>query len=261
MKRTKIISIANEKGGVGKTTTTHNLGSALAQLGRKVLVVDLDKQCNLTSLCGGAGQKSICDLIYEECMGRNTSAADVIRASENGLDYIGSSKMLDSINSQIACNPDSAYVLKNIFSSAEFEKYDYIFFDNKPAIDILTQNALNTSDGIIIPIEAGLFAFDGIDSILSKVRSINATTNPRLKVTGILYNKSEHVTEFGKAIDAATQESFGKLMFSTQIPYRKAQTERAISMNTGCVNMKNNTLAQLYMQLANEFEARVGRNY
>ena len=92
MKRTKIISIANEKGGVGKTTTTHNLGSALAQLGRKVLVVDLDKQCNLTSLCGGAGEKSICDLIYEECMGRSTSAADVIRTSENGLDYIGSSR-------------------------------------------------------------------------------------------------------------------------------------------------------------------------
>ncbi len=252
MRKTKIISIANEKGGVGKTTTTHNLGSALTQLGKRVLVIDLDKQCNLTTLCGGLTGKSICDLIYEECMGRSSTVSEVIRSSDNGLDYIGSSKMLDSINAQIACHADSPYVLKRILSSEEFTKYDYILLDNKPAIDILTQNALNASDGIIIPIEAGLFAFDGIDGLLAKVRSLNATTNPRLKVIGILYNKAEHITEFGRAIDQATKENFGAAMFSTQIPYRKAQTERAISLGTGCVNIRNNTLAEAYLALAGE---------
>lgn len=254
---TKIISVTNEKGGVGKTTTTHNLSSALAQLGKRVLAVDLDKQCNLTSICGGAkGGNTICDLVYDECMGRSPDIENAICRSENGVDYIASSKMLDSINSQIACDADSPYVLKRIFSSEAFAGYDYILFDNKPAIDILTQNALNASSGIIIPIEAGIFAFDGIDSLLGKVRSLNATTNPTLKVVGILYNKSEKITEVGKAISEATAHNYGGMMFNTQIPYRKAQTEKAISLGTGCVNLKNNTLAEAYLALANEVIGR-----
>lgn len=258
MAKTKIISVTNEKGGVGKTTTTYNLACGLAKLGKKVLVVDLDKQCNLSTTCGYTpdGRTTISDLVYATCTGRETNAHEAIHQSPADIDYISSSKMLDAINSQIACDADSNYVLKRIFSSDAFVTYDYIIFDNKPAIDILTQNALNASDYVIIPIEAGIFAFDGIDSLLAKINSLNATTNPYLKVLGILYNKAENVTEFGKAISAATQENYGNLLFNTKIPNRKAQTERAIANQQGCVNLKNNTLADAYMALANEVVER-----
>lgn len=97
--------------------------------------------------------------------------------------------MLDSINSQISTAFNPNFVLKKIFSSEAFSDYDYIISDNKTAIDILTLNALNISDYVIIPVEAGIYSFDGLTDIVEKIHSINATTNPQLKILGILYNK------------------------------------------------------------------------
>lgn len=259
--KTQIISITNEKGGVGKTTTTYNLACALSKLGKNVLVCDLDKQCNLSKTCGYIpdGKPTMCDLVFQSCMGAEPVPAAAIRTSDAGIDYIASSKMLDTINSQIAGDADSNYVLKRIFSSDGFKQYDYILLDNKPAIDILTQNALNASDYVIIPIEAGIYAFDGIDALTSKINSLGATTNPKLRVMGILYNKSEKVTKLGKAVASATAQKYGKLMFNTVVPNRKAQTEDAISLQRGCVDIKGNTLADTYMALAEEVIERGGK--
>ena len=192
-------------------------------------------------------------------MGAEPVPAAAIRTSDAGIDYIASSKMLDTINSQIAGDADSNYVLKRIFSSDGFKQYDYILLDNKPAIDILTQNALNASDYVIIPIEAGIYAFDGIAALTSKINSLGATTNPKLRVMGILYNKSEKVTKLGKAVASATAQKYGKLMFNTVVPNRKAQTEDAISLQRGCVDIKGNTLADTYMALAEEVIERGGK--
>lgn len=250
----KKISIVSEKGGVGKTTTTFNLASALNHLGHKVLVVDLDKQCNLSSTCGYLPDKkdTICDLIYYAVTGRDFNLDETIRHCDNGVDYIPSSAMLDSINSQIATDADSSYVLKKIFQHSDFSKYDYIIFDNKTAIDLLTQNALNSSDYVIIPAESGIYAFDGIDKILSKVKSLNATTNPKLKVLGILLNKAANNTSVGKAIKDATETLYQDMMFQTVIPLRISQAERVVSSRISCVDDKRNTLRDFYINLANE---------
>lgn len=257
----KIISIISEKGGVGKTTTTFNLACALQKKGYKVLAVDLDKQCNLSITCGylSDGKDDITDMISDCVKGRNIAASDTIRHSENGLDYIPSNLMLDAINSQIASDFDSNYVLRRIFNNDAFSDYDYIIFDNKTAIDILTQNALNTSDYYILPIESGLYAFDGIEKILQKAASINATTNPRLKLLGILYNRAENRTNIGREVVSTAKQLYKNKLFATTIPYRKTQIESAISQQNGCVNLKGNTLAEAYEALAGEVIARIAQ--
>lgn len=253
-KKTLFISVISEKGGVGKTTTTFNLGCALAKLGKKVLVVDLDKQCNLSSTCGYLpdGNDTIADLIYKAVMHRPTKIQESIRSADCGIDYIASTEMLDAINSQISSDMDSSYVLKRILWTSELEQYDFVLFDNKTAIDILTQNSLNISDYIILPVESGQYSFDGIDRIINKVKSLNATTNPRLKIMGILYNKAEKRTNIGREVANAAGQIYNNLLFNTQIPYRKSQVESAITEQTGCVNLRSNTLSEIYLTLANE---------
>ena len=253
MNSTKIISIISEKGGVGKTTTTFILACGLKKLNKKVLVLDLDKQCNLSSTCGYKpdDELNICDIIYNVTNNRNIDYSKAIRHAECGIDYIPSCEMLDSINSQISQDFDYNYVLKRILAKEEFAVYDYILCDNKTAIDILTQNALNASCFVLLPIDAGIYSFDGISRIISKVNSLQATTNPELKMLGILLNKSKN-TKVGKAVKEATESLYNDVLFKTVVPAREAQVEDAISNTVGCVDIKSNTLGSIYMELAKE---------
>ena len=196
-------------------------GGLFQQFIVSISVPYIDKQCNLSTTCGYLpdGKDNISDVIYNAVMGKNISFSEAVRHSENGLDYIPSTLMLDAINSQIASDFDSAFVLKRIFADDFFKKYDYIIFDNKTALDILTQNALNASDYYILPVEAGQYAFDGIEKILSKASSINATTNPQLKLLGILYNRAESRTNIGKAVAKAT-EALSNYYFANDESFR-----------------------------------------
>ncbi len=231
-----IISIITEKGGTGKTTTTFNLGCALGKLGKKVLLIDLDKQGNLTSYCSeSAVKKTIADLIYSSASG------------DTSIDYAESS----SAN----CN----YILKLMLrDKALTDTYDYILIDNRPDLDLLAQNALNASDFVIIPIDAGIFAFDAIDLITEKVNAIRATTNPGLNILGILENRS-NITTTSKEIDIACRKIYGDTVFDTVIPARPEQVNKTVKSYAGCVNLTGNTLAEKYTEFAEEVMERVNR--
>ena len=248
MENTIIISIITEKGGTGKTTTTFNLGCALGKLGKKVLLIDLDKQGNLTSYCSeSAIRKTIADLIYSSASGDTSiDYAEYIKKSEKNpnVDYISAGRMLGSANSVIASSSNCNYIL--------------ILIDNRPDLDLLAQNALNASEFVIIPIDAGIFAFDAIDLITEKVNAIRATTNPGLNILGILENRS-NITTTSKEIDIACRKIYGDTVFDTVIPARPEQVNKTVKSYAGCVNLTGNTLAEKYTELAEEVMERVNR--
>lgn len=254
----KIISICSEKGGVGKTTTTFNVAGALAKKGKKVLCIDLDQQQNLSTTLGYVkdGKPTIADLIYNTVAGNEIDIEYTIRQSNSNIDYVPSSPMLTNITSIISNDPDSNYVLKRALDNDIYNSYDYILIDCRTLLDLLIANAMNASDYVVIPVESGVYAYTGLDKMLDKVKSINASTNRKLQVLGILFNKSNN-TKMGKAVQEATQAEYENLTFKTSIPYRLSQTEQAANSQICCVDDNKNTLKDFYISLADEIIERI----
>lgn len=258
IKMSKIISICSEKGGVGKTTTTVNVAGGLVQLGKKVLVIDLDQQQNASRTLGYIkdGKPTVSELIYNEVAEIKTDFSEVIRQSENGIDYIPSSPMLTNITSTMANGEDSNYVIKRILNNAVFAEYDYILLDCRTLLDLLASNAMNASNHVIIPVESGIYAYEGLDKMLNKVASINNSTNRNLRVLGILLNKQQR-TNVSVSLADSIREEYSNITFRTAIPFCPAQTEKAILNQQSSVFDKSSSLGQAYRQLAEEIVERI----
>lgn len=253
-----IISICSEKGGAGKTTTTLNIASGLVKSGKKVLVIDLDQQGNASRALGFIkdGKPSVSEVIYNISAGMETNYADTIRHNDNGIDYVPSSPMLTNITTFMASDSDSNYVLKRAFSNEEYSKYDYILLDCRTLLDLLVSNAMNASNYVVIPVECGVFSFDGLDKMLDKVSSINNSTNRQLKVLGILLNKY-HRTNVSTSIVDSVRDGYNNLPFETVIPFCPAQSEMAVITQKSCVDDKNSSMGIAFTKVAKEMLDRI----
>lgn len=249
----KIISVCSEKGGVGKTTTTVNVAGGLVQLGKKVLVIDLDQQQNASRTLGYIkdGKLTVAELIYNAVADIDTNLSDVIRHNESGIDYIPSSPMLTNITSTMANDEDSNYILRRILSNDVFAEYDYILLDCRTLLDLLASNAMNASNYVIIPVESGIYAYEGLDKMLNKVASVNNSTNRNLRVLGILLNKMQR-TNVSVSLADSIRDEYDRITFRTVIPYCPAQTEKAIMNQKSSVFDKSSSLGQAFRQLAEE---------
>lgn len=249
----KIISVCSEKGGVGKTTTTVNVAGGLVQLGKKVLVIDLDQQQNASRTLGYIkdGKLTVAELIYNAVADIDTNLSDVIRHNESGIDYIPSSPMLTNITSTMANDEDSNYILRRILSNDVFAEYDYILLDCRTLLDLLASNAMNASNYVIIPVESGIYAYEGLDKMLNKVASVNNSTNRNLRVLGILLNKMQR-TNVSVSLADSIRDEYDRITFRTAIPYCPAQTEKAIMNQKSSVFDKGSSLGQAFRQLAEE---------
>lgn len=247
------ISICNEKGGVGKTTTTINLAGGLASLGKKVLVIDLDQQQNTSLTLGHIkdGKITIAELIYNSVAGIETDHASAIRHNETGIDYIPASDMLTNITSIMSNDPDYNYVIKKLLSNDIYKQYDYILIDCRTLLDLLVSNAMNASDYVIIPVESGIYAYMGLDKMLDKVSSINNSTNKKLKVLGILLNKTQR-TNVSTSLAESIREEYTNITFKTVIPFCPAQTEQAVFNKKSNVFDKKSTLGKTFLKLTKE---------
>lgn len=251
-----IISIISEKGGVGKTTTSINIASGLASLGKKVLLIDLDQQCNASVSLGFVidGNLTSAEVIYNTVANIEMDFSQAIRHSDRGVDYIPASAMLTNITSFIANDSDSNYVIKRALQNDIANAYDYIIFDCRTLLDLLAANSLNASDSVIIPVESGLYSYTGLQKMIDKVKSINNSTNRQLKVLGILLNKQQR-TVVGSEIAKMVKDTYGEFVFETTIPYCPAQTEKAILNGQSSVD-GNNSLGIAFMNLSNEIIER-----
>jgi chromosome partitioning protein len=205
----KVFSITNNKGGTGKTTTTLNLGAALAQKGFKVLLIDLDAQCNLSI---AAGFKNNQHHIGELLVGEATFEETIVRGEH--MDLLPSSRLLLSFEYRLNVEPDSGYFLKE---QLEGKEYDYVLIDCPPSLGTFTINALVASNYFIVPIQGENFAYVGLDEILQLTAKIKKRMNPNIKLGGILMNKYDMRTKFSQMVYAKLVENQDITLYKTNI--------------------------------------------
>lgn len=246
----RIICIANQKGGVGKTTTVINLGASLAADGKSTLIVDCDPQANTT---GGLGfQKDPTRrTIYNALILNETPERITIKTQVKGMDLIPSDKNLVGAPVELVDVEGREFKLKSFLLSIR-DAYEYILIDCPPALDLLTLNSLAASDSVLVPIQCEYYAMEGVAELLDTLMRLRRTINPDLAVEGILLTMYDDRTTLSKQVAADLRSFFGTQVFNTVIP-RNVRLAEAPSYGKPILFYDISSKgAEAYIQLAKE---------
>ncbi len=246
----KIISVCNQKGGTGKTTTVVNLASALAQLGNRVLIVDVDPQGNATSGVG-VNKSELNKTIYELLLNRATAREVILENVYPSLDIIPCNINLTGAEIELVGAIARETRLKNALATVQ-DHYDYIFTDSPPSLGLLTLNALVASNSIIIPIQCEFYALEGVSQLLNTLNLIREGLNPRLSIEGVLLTMADYRTNLTNEVITEIKSYFKDKVYETIIP-RNIRLSEAPSHGKPIALYDSNSIGAIrYAELAQE---------
>ena len=256
MDKCEVIAIANQKGGVGKTTTTFNLGVALAQEGKKVLLVDADPQGDLTTYMGVHDTDNIPTLAsLMECyiQDRNINTDSAIIHHKENIDLLPTNLDLSAMEISLVTAMSREYTINNCLKSIK-DKYDYILIDCMPSLGMITINALASADKVIIPVQTQFLAAKVMGHLLKTVAKVKRSINPNLKIGGILLTLVDKRTKLSKETKQLLEENYGNIVkiYNTQIPSAVKVAESTSSGKSIFSYDKNSKVTSAYKEFGKE---------
>ena len=259
----KVIAITNQKGGVGKTTTTVNLGVGLANIGKRVLLLDADPQGSLTVSLGVKNPDELdvtLSTLMQSVIDDEQTPGNAIIASAEGVDLLPSNIELSGMETCLFNVMSREYVLKSCIDSLR-KSYDYILIDCMPSLGMMTVNALAAADSVLIPSQPNYLSTKGLDLLLRSIAKIKRQINPRLKIDGILLTMVDNRTNNAKSIIASLRSSVSEniRVFDTEIPFSVRAAECSLSGESIFSHDRSGKVAAAYKTLTKEVTELEGR--
>ncbi|MFC3913046.1 ParA family protein [Pseudaeromonas sharmana] len=250
----KIIAIANQKGGVGKTTTCVNLAASMAATRRRVLVIDLDPQGNAT-MASGVDKYDVERTAYELLVDEIPAREVIITETAGGYHLVAANQDVTAAEIRLLEFFAREIRLRNALAAIR-EQYDYIFIDCPPSLNLLTVNAMSAADSVIVPMQCEYFALEGLTALVDTISKLVAVVNPNLKIEGILRTMFDHRNRLSNDVSDQLKQHFGDKVYRTVIP-RNVRLAEAPSFGTPAMYYdKSSVGAKAYLALAGEILRR-----